>query len=88
MKLEPDSWLVTADLATTRQKFQRAFAAEFLCPISSLVEFADGDFSESAIEDAANEFAVSERTVEASLMNNGYFSRQDLDADMPYDLAI
>ena len=33
MKLEPDSWLVTADLATTRQRFQRAFAAEFLCLI-------------------------------------------------------
>ncbi len=88
MKLEPGSWLVTADLATERQKFQRAFAAEFLCPISSLVEFADGDFSESAIEDAANEFAVSEQTVEASLINNGYLSRHALETDMPYDLAI
>jgi len=88
MKLEPGSWLVTADLGTKRQKFQRAFAAEFLCPISSLVEFVDGDFSESAIEDAASEFAVSEQTVEASLTNNGYFSRQALEADMPYDLAF
>ena len=86
-KLDPKSWLVTADLSTARQKFQRAFAAEFLCPISSLVEFLDGDFSESALEDAADHFAVSEQTIEALLMNNGYFSRPSLEADMPYDLA-
>ena len=88
MKLDPKAWLVTADLSTTRQKFQRAFAAEFLCPISSLVEFLDGDLSESAVEDAANHFDVSERTVESLLMNNEYFSRTAPESNMPYDLAI
>ena len=70
--LYPESWLVTADLTTARQTFQRAFAAEFLCPISSLVEYLDGDFSEIAFEEAADNFHVSERTVESLLMNNGY----------------
>ncbi len=78
------SWLVTADLSTARQKFQRAFAAEFLCPIRSLIGFLDDDFSESAIEDAASHFSVSERTVESLLLNNGYFSRLSPDADMTY----
>ena len=67
-------WLVTADLSTARQKFQRAFAAEFLCPIDALVEFLDGDFSSSAVEEAADHFMVSETTVNSLLMNNGYFS--------------
>jgi len=84
MGRHPRSWLVTADLSTARQKFQRAFAAEFLCPIRSLIGFLDDDFSESAIEDAASHFSVSERTVESLLMNNGYFSRLSPDADMTY----
>lgn len=88
VNLDPNSWLVTADLATARQKFQRAFAAEFLCPVSSLVEFLDGDFSESAVEDAASYFTVSDRTIEALLINNGYFARPHTEADMPYDLAV
>jgi len=74
-------------VAVSLQKFQRAFAAEFLCPVSSLVEFLDGDFSESAVEDAASYFTVSEQTVEALLINNGYFARQAREADMPYDLT-
>jgi hypothetical protein len=47
---------VSADLATARQKFQRAFAAEFLCPINSLVEYLSEDFSDTALEDAALRF--------------------------------
>lgn len=69
-----DTWLAATDLATSRQKFQRAFAAEFLCPIKSLAEFLDGDFSESAIEDAGAEFGVSGQTVESLLANNGYIA--------------
>jgi Zn-dependent peptidase ImmA (M78 family) len=66
-----DQWLATTDLRTSRQKFQRAFAAEFLCPINSLQEFLDGDYSETAIEDAAHHFDVSIDTVSALLANNG-----------------
>jgi len=64
-------WLVSTDLGTARQKFQRAFAAEFLCPISALVEFLGEDYSETAIEDAAEHFQVGQRTVESLLVNNG-----------------
>lgn len=83
----PHSWLVAADLSTARQKFQRAFAAEFLCPIASLVQYLGGDFSETAIEDAANHFSVSEKTVDALLMNNGYLPRFAPDTGMPYSLT-
>lgn len=87
VKNEPRSWLVSADLSTARQKFQRAFAAEFLCPINALVDHLGGDFSETALEDAANYFSVSEKTVDSLLMNNGYFPRSSVDFGMPYRLA-
>ena len=61
---------VESDLATATQKRQRAFAAELLCPIDALVEFLDGDYSESAQEDAADHFEVSETTIAALLANN------------------
>ncbi|OOW84281.1 hypothetical protein Xclt_09250 [Xanthomonas axonopodis pv. clitoriae] len=64
-------WLTSTDLSTSRQKFQRAFAAEFLCPFDQLANFLEGDYSESGIEDAAAHFGVSERTVESMLANNG-----------------
>lgn len=83
----PHSWLVSADLSTSRQKFQRAFAAELLCPINSLVGYLGGDFSETALEDAADHFMVSEKTVDSLLVNNGYFPRSAPDSGMPYSLA-
>lgn len=65
-------WLASTDLGTFRQKYQRAFAAEFLCPIDALTSFLRGDFSTYAIEAAAEEFSVSEQTVTSLLRNNGY----------------
>lgn len=56
-------WLASTDLSTFRQKYQRAFAAEFLCPIDSLTSFLSGDFSSYAIEEAAAKFDVSEQTI-------------------------
>jgi hypothetical protein len=82
-----EPWLVSADLSTARQKFQRAFAAELLCPINSLVDFLNGDFSEGALEIAANHFSVSERTVDSLLLNNGYLPRYSLNYGMPYSLV-
>ncbi|NPD17497.1 hypothetical protein HOY34_20125 [Xinfangfangia sp. D13-10-4-6] len=81
-------WLVSADLSSARQKFQRAFAAEFLCPINSLVEFLSGDFSEAALSDASDHFSVSERTVDSLLMNNGYLPRYAANYGMPYRVAL
>jgi len=85
-------WLASTDLSTSRQKFQRAFAAEFLCPIDSLAEFLDEDYSESAIEDAADHFNVSERTVESLLVNNGLIQRpwmsDYIEVRPPYPMGI
>ena len=85
---EPEGWRVTSDLATARQKRQRAFAAEFLCPIDSLVDFLSGDYSEPALEEAGEYFGVSEKTVESLLANNGYLGNSVIDQQVPYRLAV
>lgn len=79
-------WLASTDLSTFRQKYQRAFAAEFLCPIDSLTSFLGGDFSSYAIEEAAAEFDVSEKTIESLLLNNGYVHHHGADG-LPYRMA-
>jgi hypothetical protein len=66
-----DIWLASTDLSTSRQKYQRAFAAEFLCPLDSLLSFLDGDFSSYAMEEAAVHFEVSDQVVSNLLLNNG-----------------
>ena len=55
---------------TYRQKMQRAFAGEFLCPIDGLAPFLDHDFSDEALDEAANHFRVSPLTVRTLLANN------------------
>ena len=73
-----DSWLLTTDAGTARQKAQRAFAAEFLVPIADLKERLDGDFSSDEIEAVAEEYAVSVLTVLSHLANNGLISPEDV----------
>ena len=80
-------WLASTDLSTARQKYQRAFAAEFLCPIDALTTYLNDDFSEPAIEAAAEHFGVSEKTVESLLMNNHYIAAPFYGSEMPYRLA-
>ena len=59
-----DESLQPATLSHTfRQKMQRAFAAELLCPFDALLENLDGDHSDDSIEEAANRFRVSPRLV-------------------------
>lgn len=65
-----DRWLPATDTKTIRQKWQRAFAAEFLCPIDALVAKLGDDFSDDAVDDAAAYFGVSERTVTSQLVNH------------------
>ena len=60
---------------TYRQKMQRAFAGEFLCPIHSLADHLDGDYSDDAKEDAADTFRVSPLAVTTLLVNNGLVDR-------------
>jgi Zn-dependent peptidase ImmA (M78 family) len=50
---------------------QRAFAAEFLCPIEALRAFLDDDVSNEAIEDAGEHFSVSPLAVRSHLALNG-----------------
>ena len=63
---------------TYRQKAQRAFAAELLCPISAVDEVLAGDYSMESQQDAAHHFNVSELTVRTQLANNDRISRSEL----------
>jgi Zn-dependent peptidase ImmA (M78 family) len=67
--------------ATYRQKMQRSFAAELLCPFDALTDKVGNDFSAESLEDAAHHFNVSERTVRTLLVNHGCLDREDLDWD-------
>ena len=69
----------TPKTRTQRQKFQRAFAQEFLCPYSDLISYLKSDEpSDEAIEDAAHYFDVSERMIETILVNKGDLERSCL----------
>jgi len=70
-------WLVTSDYKSSRQKAQRAFAGEFLCPICSLDDFLNHDYSETKREKAATYFNVSIQTIDTLLLNNGRIERDD-----------
>ncbi len=86
-----NQWLASTDLATSRQQYQRAFAAEFLCPIDVLEDFLQNDYSESAIEDATEHFQVSQETVKSLLINNGFlppFMGDYAEAGLPYQLLV
>jgi len=67
---------------TYRQKLQRAFAAELLCPFEALEDKLDGDYSIDAREDAAHYFNVSERTVTTMLVNHRQLDRDYLEGDI------
>lgn len=87
-----DRWLPATDAKTSRQKVQRAFAAEFLCPIGGLTHYLNGDFSDDAMEDAAHHFRVSPWAIQTQLLNNGFVSHElqaDIDggARFPYAIA-
>lgn len=73
-----DNWLVSSDLSTFRQKYQRAFAAELLCPIEGVEAVMGGDYSESAIDDVAEHFEVSPLTVSNLLVSNSLIETNGL----------
>ena len=73
---ERENLLPVTDSHTDRQKFQRAFAQEFLCPIEALRDAlgtrrADDEF----ILDSAVRFEVSSHLVAYALENNGLLDR-------------
>jgi Zn-dependent peptidase ImmA (M78 family) len=63
---------VAAESKTYRQKFQRAFAAELLCPAERLLDYLGNNVNdEEKIVEAAEYFHVSEQVVGNILKNNG-----------------
>jgi len=76
-----DRWFPVANTATARQKMQRAFAAEFLCPIASLRDFLGEEFLPEAFEDAAEHFGISEMAVKSQLANHHLIPRAMVDSD-------
>lgn len=66
---------------TYRQKLQRSFAAELLCPFEALKDMLGDDCSNEAIEDAAEHYEVSERTVRTLLVNHDLLDRDDIDGE-------
>lgn len=75
-----DRLLPATSTHSFRQKYQRAFAAQLLCPFDHLMEMLDEDLSEESQKDAAEHFGVSELTVRSSLVNHGELDRDVLDA--------
>lgn len=75
----PSDWLHPATQAYTyRQKLQRAFAAELLCPYHEMIGNLDGDYSDEAIQREADHFGVSPLMVSTQLTNHGILSRDEL----------
>ena len=69
---------------TARQKFQRAFAQQLLCPVEELKAYLDTDEpSDEQIEEAAMIFNVSPLLVETTLVNQGLLDRHALPAINP-----
>jgi hypothetical protein len=75
-----ESWRPITNMRTTRQQFQRAFAAEFLAPVHALRAELEGSKFVSAddIEDLANKFDVNPPVVENQLVDDAVISQADL----------
>jgi hypothetical protein len=72
---DTDKWLPATDNRTNRQKIQRTFAAELLCPIGYLDAFLSGDYTQEKLEDAAEHFGISPLAISSHLANNNRISR-------------
>jgi len=74
-----DQLLPATGAYTQRQKFQRAFAQEFLCPFAELMEYLRGGRpDDESIEGAASYFQVSPLLVRTTLVNKGLLERNVL----------
>ena len=61
-----------------RQKLQRAFAAELLCPIEYIDEVTGKDYSPEKQRNAADRFNVSEQVVSWQIWNNNRISESSI----------
>jgi hypothetical protein len=64
---------------TPRQQFQRAFAANLLCPYPALRDYLGPSWTREDIADAASHFRVSELLVKTMLVNKRQMERSALD---------
>lgn len=79
--------LPASDAATQRQKFQRAFAQEFLCPYADLTSFlGEREPDDPLIEDAADYFDVSPLLIKTTLVNKKMLERwvMEIETDRPF----
>ncbi len=75
-----DRLLPATAARTARQKFQRAFAQEFLCPFEDLNAFLDGRMpTDELIEEAAAHFDVSPLLTRTVMVNRGLLARDELE---------
>lgn len=81
-----DSLLPVTKAKTDRQKFQRAFAQEFLMPFDDLykrlkeAQPSEVEISDDEIDDVADDYEVSSLLVRTVLVNRGYLPREVLDS--------
>ena len=74
-----ESFIPVAETTTSLQKYERAFAQEFLCPWEELDAFTDTEGTdEDGIADAAEYFQVSEWLIRTTLVNRGKLQRDRL----------
>lgn len=74
-----DRLLPVTNEGTARQKHQRAFAQEFLCPFTDLLEYIESPRpTDEEIDDAADYFKVSPLLVKTTLVNKGVLDRDSL----------
>ena len=77
---EGDLWLPLTDRGTARQKFQRAFAAEFLIPIAEISEEVGELRTSERFEHVAERYGVSPLAVQSHLANCGLLSPEEVSA--------
>lgn len=83
-----DKLLPATKAKTYRQKFQRAFAGEFLCPFNVIDERLAGDYEdEEQYGEIADEFRVSPLLIRTQLMNHGCIERDFDDPELPVAAA-
>jgi len=74
-----DKLLAATEAKTARQRFQRSFAREFLCPFNGLMEIlGDEPLTDAKIEEAAEYYGVSPLAVTTTLVNKGRIDRSEL----------
>ena len=77
--LESTTLSTATDAGTARQKFQRAFAQELLCPFDALMNVLGSDTpSDDDIDTAADHFQVSPLMVRTTLVNRHLLARDTL----------